>query len=142
METCTVSRINGTSRAVEWKRRRNDWLVEVRKILDAIKNWAEQRRWLVDENEKTIEEEHVGRYVIPTLFIQSPTGKIYVEPIGCNIIGAKGRIDIESFPSLNRLLLIWDEGGWKIKTDSRVDWPEPWGEQGFIKLVDALTSAA
>jgi hypothetical protein len=110
--------------------------------MGAIKSWAEQRHWFVDEQEKTVEEDHIGRYTVPTLFIQAPSGKIIVEPIGCDIMGAQGRVDIESFPSLNRLLLVLIDGEWKIKTDSRVDWPEPWSEQSFVRLVSALTSAA
>lgn len=96
----------------------------------------------MDEQGKPIAEDHIGQYTAPALFIQTPTGKIHVEPIGCNIVGAEGRVDIESFPSLNRLLLVLVNGEWKIKTDSRVDWPEPWSETAFIRLVDALTSAA
>lgn len=130
------------SASVNWNDRRDDWLAQLRDLMDSIKGWAEQRRWFVDEQEKTVDEDHIGRYTVPTLFIQAPGGKIHVDPIGCNIIGAQGRVDIESFPSLNRLLLVLVEGHWKIKTDSRVDWPEPWSETAFIKLVDALTSAA
>ncbi len=110
--------------------------------MDSIKAWAEQRRWFVDEQEKAVEEDRVGRYMVPTLFIQAPGGKIHVEPIGCDIIGAQGRVDIEAFPSLKRLLLVLVNGEWKIETDSRIDWPEPWSEQAFIRLVDALTNAA
>lgn len=133
---------NRVAARIDWERRRDDWLVKLRELMDSIKTWAEQRRWFVDEHEKTIEEDDVGKYTVPTLFIQAPSGKIVVEPIGCNIIGAQGRVDIESFPSLNRLLLILVDGEWKIKTDSRIEWPEPWSEQSFINLVKALTSAA
>ncbi len=134
--------VNRVATKADWERRRDDWLAKLRDLIDSIKSWAEQRRWLVDEQEKVIEEDHIGRYPVPTLFIQAPGGKILVEPVGCNIIGAQGRVDIESFPSLNRLLLILADGEWKIKTDSRVDWPEPWSEQSFVNLVKALTSAA
>ncbi|MBM4029537.1 MAG: hypothetical protein FJ280_29685 [Planctomycetes bacterium] len=133
---------NRVAARIDWERRRDDWLVKLRELMDSIKTWAERRRWFVDEHEKTIEEDDVGKYTVPTLFIQAPSGKIVVEPIGCNIIGAQGRVDIESFPSLNRLLLILVDGEWKIKTDSRIEWPEPWSEQSFINLVKALTSAA
>ena len=138
----TGERRNRVSPRIDWDRKRDDWLAKVRDLIDSIKAWAEQRRWFVDEHEKVIEEDHIGRYPVPTLFIQAPNGKILVEPIGCNIIGAQGRVDIESFPSLNRLLLILADGEWKIKTDSRVDWPDPWSEKAFVRLVDALTSAA
>jgi hypothetical protein len=126
----------------DWDRKREDWLAKLRDLMNSIRAWAEQRRWFVDEHEKTIEEDHIGQYTVPALFIQAPGGKIHVEPIGCDIIGAQGRVDIESFPSLNRLLLILVNGEWKIKTDSRIEWPEPWSEQAFVNLVNALTSAA
>jgi hypothetical protein len=126
----------------DWRRKRDDWLAKVGDLMDSIKAWAGQRRWFVDEQEKAIVEDHIGPYTVPILFIQAPAGKIHVEPIGCNIVGAEGRVDIESFPALNRLLLILVDGQWKIKTDSRVDWPEPWSETAFVRLVDALTSAA
>ena len=130
------------SAKTDWEHKRDDWLAHVKVLMGAIKQWAEQRRWFVDEQEKPIAEDHVGSYTAPVLFIQAPGGKIHVEPIGCNIVGAEGRVDIESFPSMNRLLLVLVSGEWKIKTDSRVDWPEPWSETAFVKLVDALTSAA
>jgi hypothetical protein len=133
---------NRVAAQVDWERRRDDWLAKLRELMDSIKTWAEQRHWFVHEQEKIIEEDHLGRYTVPTLFIQAPSGKIHVEPIGCDIIGAQGRVDIESFPSLNRLLLILVNDEWKIKTDSRIDWPEPWSEQSFVNLVHALTSAA
>jgi len=134
--------VNRVATRADWEHRRDDWLAKLRDLIDSIKSWAEQRRWFVDEQEKTIEEDHIGRYTVPTLFIQAPGGKIHVEPIGCDIIGAQGRVDIESFPALNRLLLILVNGEWKIKTDSRIDWPEPWSEQSFVNLVNALTSTA
>ncbi len=130
------------AKQVDWERKRDDWLAMLRDLIDSMKSWAHQRRWLVDEHEKIIEEDRLGKYPVPTLFIQAPSGKIVVEPIGCDIIGAQGRVDIESFPSLNRMLLILVNGEWKIKTDSRIDWPEPWSEQSFVNLVRALTSAA
>jgi hypothetical protein len=130
------------AKQVDWEHKRDDWLAKLRDLMDSMKSWAQQRRWLVDEHEKIIEEDRIGKYPVPTLFIQAPSGKIVVEPIGCDIIGAQGRVDIESFPSLNRMLLILANGEWKIKTDSRIDWPEPWSEQSFVNLVRALTSAA
>lgn len=133
---------NRVAAPMDWEQRRDDWLAKLRDLMDSIRSWAEERRWFVDEQERTIEEDRVGRYTVSTLFIQAPGGKIHVEPIGCDIIGAQGRVDIESFPSLNRLLLVLVNGQWKIETDSRVPWPEPWSEQAFIGLVNALTSIA
>jgi len=131
-----------TPEAIDWEHKRDDWLAHVKVLMGTIKQWVEQRHWFVDEQEKSVVEDHIGSYAVPTLFIQAPSGKIHVEPVGCNIVGAEGRVDIEAFPSLSRLLLVLINGEWKIRTDSRVDWPEPWSEKAFIRLVDALTSAA
>lgn len=127
---------------IDWIGKRDKWLSALRDLFDTIRAWSENQGWSVHETEKTISEEHIGRYKAPSLVIQCPSGRIHIDPIGCNIIGADGRIDILSFPSLNRLLLIRINGDWKIKTESRIDWPQPWGSKAFVDLVNSLTSAA
>jgi hypothetical protein len=129
-------------RDIDWANKRDKWLSALRDLFDTIRRWSESQGWSVHEDEKIISEEHIGRYKVPSLVIQCPSGRIHIDPIGCNIIGADGRIDILSFPSLNRLLLIRVDGEWKIKTESRIDWPQAWGNKTFVDLVNSLTSAA
>ncbi|MBN2315205.1 MAG: hypothetical protein JXM79_14845 [Sedimentisphaerales bacterium] len=123
-----------------WIDKRDKWLLNVKDLFDTIRMWSESQGWSVHEDEKTISEDHIGSYKAPTLVIQCPSGRIHIDPIGCNIIGAHGRVDILSFPSLNRLLLIRINGDWKIKTESRMDWPRAWSHEAFIDLVNSLTS--
>jgi len=127
---------------IDWVGKREEWLSALRDLFDTIRTWSESQGWSVHEDEKTISEEHVGRYKAPSLMIQCPGGRIHIDPIGCNIIGAHGRIDILSFPSLNRLLLIKINSDWKIKTESRMDWPRAWSHEAFVDLVNSLTSMA
>jgi len=119
---------------------RGDWVSLVQDLCGTIESWARERKWFVHREEKTITEEHLGSYAVPVLLIQAGQGRIHVEPIGRNIIGAEGRIDISSFPSLNRMLLIRVNGRWVLRTDSGVDWPDHWSKKAFVNLVRALTA--
>lgn len=125
----------------DWDQERIEWVEALRVLCDEIKGWAEARHWFVHEDEKLLSEERLGRYAAPTLFIQSPQGRIQVDPIGRDILGADGRVDILSFPSLNCMLLLRVGGLWLLKTESGIDWPEPWNADTFFKLANALACA-
>jgi hypothetical protein len=127
---------------IDWARKREEWLTALEKLCDSITAWCEAEGWSVQRDEKLITEDHIGQYTAPALLIHSPGGRIHIDPIGRNIIGAEGRVDILCSPSLNRLLLVRMEGSWKIKTEDRVDWPESWSKTAFLKIVRALQSAA
>lgn len=128
------------SKKINWNKKREGWVKAVEDLINTIKEWSISKGWLVESQQKDISELYLGNYKVPTLFIQSPHGRIHVDPIGCNIIGAEGRVDILSFPSLSRVLLIRMNNKWQVKTDSRIDWPEPWSKETFIGLVNKLTS--
>ena len=126
----------------DWTSKRQAWVRLVNDLCRTIKRWAHKKDWSVSEEQKTIEEEHMGRYTVPSLIIQTPFARIHIDPVGRDIIGAEGRVDILSFPTLNRMLLVRIRGKWRLKTESRVDWPKPWGEKTFAELVKSLGAAA
>jgi len=95
----------------------------------------------VQRDQKRIEGDATGPYAVPCLMIQTPQLRLHVDPIGYDIVGADGRVDILAWPSLNRMLLLRRGGEWKLYTDSRVKWPEPWGERAFEGLVEALSES-
>jgi len=125
---------------IDWNAKKKSWISLVAGLCRSIKSWCEEKGWHVEEHEKHITEDHIGSYVVPSLFIASPQGRIHIDPVGRNIIGADGRVDIYAYPSFNRLLLVRISNKWKVETDSRIDWPEAWGKHTFIKIVNALTS--
>lgn len=127
---------------IDWTSKRQAWVRLINDLCRTIKRWADNQGWSVSEEQKTIEEEHMGRYTVPSLTIQTPSARIYIDPVGRNIIGAEGRVDIFSFPTLNRMLLVRISGKWRLKTESRIDWPKAWGEKAFAELVRNLGAAA
>jgi hypothetical protein len=125
---------------LELERKKTVWVSQIETLVDAISAWATERQWLVDKHQKTLNEEPLGTYSASELIIKTPQGSVIIEPVGKNIMGADGRVDISAFPSFNRMLLIQKKGNWQVKTDSRIDWPKPWGKDTFYDIVKALTA--
>jgi len=120
---------------------RDCWIEAVSGVCQDIVSWSEARQWTVLRDEKTVKGDVTGPYTVPYLMIQTPEIRLHVDPIGYDIVGADGRVDIEAWPSLNRMLLLRRGGEWKLYTDSRIKWPEPWGERAFERLVEALSES-
>jgi len=127
---------------IDWVTKKQDWVRVVKTLCGTIERWAERQGWTVSSEEKTVEEQGLGRYTVPALLIHTPTTTVRIDPVGRNIIGAEGRVDITSFPTMNRMLLVRVDGKWHLKTESRVDWPKPWNERTFVALVKNLGAAA
>ena len=117
------------------------WVSVLAKVIDEIESWAKASSWLVSRKEKAISEEHIGTYAAPVLDIKTPGGWVVVEPIGQEVLGCDGRIDIYTFPTLHRMLLVRQHGQWVLLTESGIRWPEKWGRKAFVNLVGDLTAA-
>jgi len=124
---------------IDWTKKKSKWISQVDDLINDIKSWSETENWLVDKREKTLNEEHLGSYSVPELTIKTPQGNIIVEPVGRNIVGAEGRVDVYTFPSFNRMLLVAYKDRWVVKTDSKISWPNVWGKDTFFEIVKALT---
>lgn len=115
------------------------WLSLVDKLLSQIEKWAGQREWQTRREDKSITEGIIGTYSIPVLQIKLPAGVFYVEPMARYVIGAEGRVDLYSWPTLQRLLLIRRDDKWVLKTDSLIDWPQTWTRKTFYEVAENLT---
>ena len=74
---------------------------------------------------------------MPVLTIHAPQGRLILEPIARGIVGAQGRVDLYAWPSLFKVLLLHKPRGkdrpleWVVRTESGLDWPQPWGVRHF-----------
>ena len=71
----------------------------------------------------------------------APDGELLLEPVALFVRGARGRVDLEAFPSQSRVKLLLDNGTWQIMTDSNVPLRQPWTEDTFVQLARDLLSA-
>lgn len=118
--------------------RRADWLARVETVLEDVQRWSAEQNWSTHRADKTIREDRLGTYLAPTLRIRVPDGEIQVDPVALQVVGADGRIDLEAWPSLNRVKLIGRNGHWEIMTDSNVPLRQPWNHDTFVQLVHDL----
>lgn len=123
-----------------------EWQSAVSAVLQQVREWiAEDRpKWQSETSSAGVTEESSGRYTIPVLEIIAANGRLILEPVGRDVYGAKGRIDLYAYPSLYRVMLLrsYADGEWVMRTGSGIDWPQPWGKEGFLAVADRLLDAA
>ncbi len=123
-----------------------EWQNAVSAILQQVQEWiAEDRpKWQLETSSADVTEESSGRYTIPVLEIIAANGRLILEPVGRDVYGAKGRIDLYAYPSLYQVMLLrsYADGEWVMRTGSGIDWPQPWGKEGFLAVADRLLNAA
>jgi hypothetical protein len=123
---------------------------EVEVLYSNVEAWSKNEKWNVQREPWIAPSTPVLRAKgIDSLAITLPNadGALLLQPIGHDIAGADGRIDLLAYPSSNRvrLLLMVDAttnvARWVARTDSGIDWPYDWNENTFKQLALALTYA-
>jgi hypothetical protein len=117
-----------------------EWLSLVSGLVDQVEAWALEENWSIHRYTKRLDEENeVGPYDAPALRVRLPEGEVHVNPIARNVYGhADGRVDLEAWPSLNRVRLVRRKGEWEIITDSNIPLRRPWEKATFTELARDL----
>lgn len=83
---------------IDWDKHRDEWLSKLEEFYILVENflheYIEKQQIQLVYNSKKIIEEHIGSYDAKTAYIVIGRNKIYLEPIGTNLIAAKGRVDM------------------------------------------------
>lgn len=117
---------------------RRQWIARVGRLVDQIERWASKEQWATARAERSVNESLLGEYVVPVLRVRLSVGEVHVIPVALQVIGAEGRVDIEAFPTLNRVKLIGRNKGWEIYTDSNIPLRQPWSRKTFAQLARDL----
>jgi hypothetical protein len=87
-----------SDKAIDWDARRDEWLKYLsyfyKKVDGFLKEYVEDGRVACKYTEQEIFEEYIGSYSAKALNIELGSYKLKLQPIGTNIIGAKGRVDL------------------------------------------------
>lgn len=96
--------------------RQKEWLDAVERLLRHIRSWlaeAQQEKLIKIHPDKIkITEENLGTYTAPYLVLTAAGKTVKVKPIGSTIIGADGRVDMESTNGTFMFLYIADQQKW------------------------------
>jgi hypothetical protein len=136
-KTATIDEVEAMAIIAEWQS-------ALSALESDITTWAEERGWKVSCEEIAIDEEAFPfSYKVTALTIETDQGRIVIEPIARWVYGVKGRVDLYAYPSFHRVKMLYSaytesEGQWTVRTDSGIDWPEPWGKTAFYNLAQGL----
>jgi hypothetical protein len=95
---------------VDWTKQRKEWLVHLSdfylKVEEFLSDYVVKGQIAINLGVKSIIEEGLGEYEVKTATIKIGTSEIKLEPIGTNVIGAKGRIDMTGSNGTVRFVLV------------------------------------
>jgi len=97
-------------------KRRREWLRVLNAFFQEIQSWleeAQQEKLIhVERGERKLTEEALGTYTAPCLTLTVGEKTITLRPIGFTIIGADGRVDMESSNGTYMFLYVADRRKW------------------------------
>ncbi len=70
----------------------------------------------VRQGTKELHEEFIGRYAVETMTLDIGLNKIEFDPVGTNVIGAKGRVDVRSAKGTVKFVLVSEDA-------TQIGWP-------------------
>ena len=133
--------MNTVERTVNPEETLRQWTDAVDDLLVRVSVWARSEDWDTHVEEKVLREKELGSYRTRSLVLDTPTGRLILEPVAQSVPGAQGRVDLCAWPSLNRVRLLRTGDRWIVRTDSGIDWPHSWSRDTFVELARALTTA-
>jgi hypothetical protein len=121
---------------------RDEWVAACERLIAQIEQWCSEIGWSVERTELDLSEQSTGPYKVAALRAQlAERIELQVTPIARHVLGAQGRVDIEAWPSLNRIKLVRQSGDiWEIWTDSHVRIRDPWSRQTFENVARDLAA--
>jgi hypothetical protein len=130
---------------------REEWIAAVEQVISDAEAWATEQHWFVHRSPKTITEDGIGPYEVPTLLIQAPAGRFILEPRGRYIIGATGdgrfivgaagEIEWSIYPSYESVRIVRDDAGWHFSI-KRPTLDRPWSKEAFLEIATELAKKA
>ena len=101
---------NETERSIDWARELEEWRDHLKqfnaKVLEFLKAYVDQDKVRVEHVTKRIHEQQIGRYEVKAIEVVIGNTKVKFEPIGTNLFGAKGRIDMKGPSGTVRFVLV------------------------------------
>jgi hypothetical protein len=122
-----------------------DWEREVHDLAEQVSAWAQQEpEWVVGPpTPSIITEDKLGTYEAPVVTIQTPAGRLILEPIARNFPG-RGIVEFYAWPTLFRVRLLRGASDidWHVRVDSGFILHQEWNRENFITLAHDLLRAS
>ncbi len=126
-------KVETDEKPINWDVKRDEWLNYLsqfyKQIESFLKEYVSGGKVQYSYSEKAIFEEYIGDYTVQVLNIKLGSHKVKLEPIGTNLFGAKGRVDlIGANGDVKFVLVNKNSSGPKIKVNIQINGEEPPGK--------------
>ena len=122
----------------------SEWRQIIATLEEDILTWCQEKNWAVMVSETKVMDvrPQYGFYTIPSLSIETPEGKLIIEPMPHALDGT-GLVKFYAWPTLYRVRLLYRGGQthWEIMTDSGIPMHMDWSRQTFLTLAHDLLNA-
>jgi hypothetical protein len=100
----------GEGPEIDWGKKRDEWLDYLKQFYQQIqaflKDYAESGDLSIEFHEKSINEELIGEYKADSMTVKLKGDEVVFDPIGTNLIGAKGRVDMKGSAGTVKFVLV------------------------------------
>jgi hypothetical protein len=94
---------------------RDDWLTQLRDLINDVQRCAEASGWSTRQIEKNMEDSEIGKYQAPALLLQMDATRLLLEPIARSAPGAEGVVDLYLMPAYDDIAsLYFYDGQWHV----------------------------
>jgi hypothetical protein len=113
-----------------------------RGLAKQIAEWSSESGWKVTLTEQEYDDEPTGVYTLPVLIIETPDGRVDLEPIG-RTLSNKEAVELSAWPTSYRVRLVYtgNTSNWTVLTDSGIPLHEEWSKGNFVRLALDLVNA-
>ncbi len=98
---------------VDWDKERQEWQQNLSQFYELVRafmgKYIDQGKVRVRRGTKELHEEFIGRYAVETMTLEIGLNKIEFDPVGTNVIGAKGRVDMCSARGTVKFVLVSED---------------------------------
>lgn len=100
---------NSEENKINWDEKKNEWLNFVKTFYESIEKWVkpyqDDKKLSFNYEKISLTEEYIGTYYVDCMTINFAGQRVKLTPIGTNLIGTKGRIDMEGARGIVRFIL-------------------------------------
>ncbi|MDP8239928.1 MAG: hypothetical protein P9X24_12630 [Candidatus Hatepunaea meridiana] len=86
------------SKKIDWAAKRSEWIEYLDRFYKTIesylKSYVDEGKIKISYYKKEIFEQYIGEYEAQTATISLGANRLKLDPIGTNLIGSKGRVDL------------------------------------------------
>ena len=106
---------------VDWEQEREEWLRYLdqfyRLVEEFMGEYVNRGKVGLRRSSKTLNEEFIGEYSATAMAMDIGRNSVIFDPVGTNLIGAKGRVDMRGAKGVVKFVLVPEDAttmGWQV----------------------------